>query len=263
MRRPGHRVRITTNNKRETLTQQGTNHGEAGIFTNHSFAGGLIDYCGFEKPTYYMRQSFWTDEPMIKLTLAGDRWWDQKMHLNWPEGKQLNVICYTNCDEAELFLNGVSLGKKELDQERLNISWDITFKPGTLSVNGIKNGKIVCTEELSTAGEPAGLKLKPTSVHSGKFDYDLIQVEVNMVDKNNVIVPGAGSLIEFDVIGNGEIIGVCNSDYSSIEPYKTNSSQLYEGRCLVIIKAKNKNNIKLNVKSLEMDKEYTLTFDEI
>lgn len=237
-------------------------HGEAGIFTNHSFAGGLIDYCGFEKPEYFMRKSFWTDDPVVKLALSDGGGWNQKMHMNWPEGKKLEVTCYTNCEEAELFLNGMSLGKKKVDQEKLIITWNMTFSSGTLSVNGLKDGKIICTEELMTAGKPLNLVLKPIVVHSDKFNHDLIQVEVNMVDKNNTIAPGSISRVEFSLEGEGEILGVCNSNYKSIESYKTNSRLLYEGRCLVIIKAKDKKDIKLNVRSVELDKEYVLSFND-
>ena len=132
------------------------------------------------------------------------------------------------------------------------------FEPGTISVNGITDGKIVCTEELSTAGKAADLKFSPIAVHSTKFDHDLIQVEVSMVDENHSVVPDASSLVRFSLKGEGEIIGVCNSDYQSLEPYKANSRQLYEGRCLVIIKAINNSNIVLEVKSVELDKSYTL-----
>jgi beta-galactosidase len=145
-----------------------------------------------------------------------------------------------------------------LDSEWLNISWDVAFNPGTISVNGITDGKIVCTDELSTAGKPTDLLLNPIVVHSRKFGHDLIQVEVSMVDENHSVVPDASSLVQFSLKGEGEIIGVCNSDYQSLEPYKANSRQLYKGRCLVIIKTKNKSNIVLEVKSVELDKSYTL-----
>jgi len=237
-------------------------HGEAGVFKNHSFGGGIIDYCGFEKPEYFFRKSVWTDEPMAKIAVSGNRRWNQGMHWNWTEGQSLSVICYTNCEEAELFVNGKSLGKKSLDPERLNINWEVEYNPGTISVNGIIDGKIVSTDELSTAGNPTDLILNPVTVHSQKFDYDLIQLEVTMVDKNKSVVHDASSLVQFNLEGEGEIIGVCNSDYQSLEPYKANNRQLYEGRCLVIIKAKDKNGIKLEVKSAELDKSYTLTFNE-
>jgi beta-galactosidase len=209
-----------------------------------------------------MRKSFWTDDPVVKLALSDGGGWNQKMHMNWPEGKKLEVTCYTNCEEAELFLNGMSLGKKKVDQEKLIITWNMTFSSGTLSVNGLKDGKIICTEELMTAGKPLNLVLKPIVVHSDKFNHDLIQVEVNMVDKNNTIAPGSISRVEFSLEGEGEILGVCNSNYKSIESYKTNSRLLYEGRCLVIIKAKDKKDIKLNVRSVELDKEYVLSFND-
>ena len=233
-------------------------HGEAGVFKNHSFGGGIIDYCGFEKPEYFFRKSLWTDEPMAKIAASGKRRWNQGMHWNWSEGQSLRIICYTNCEEAELFINGKSLGKKALDTEWLIINWEVEYNPGTISVNGIIDGKIVCSDELSTAGKPTDLVLNPLTVHSQKFDHDLIQLEVTMVDKNNSVVHDASSLVQFNLEGEGEIIGVCNSDYQSLEPYKANYRQLYEGRCLVIIKAKDKNGIKLEVKSVELDKSYTL-----
>lgn len=236
-------------------------HGEAGVYKSHSFGGGIIDYCGFEKPDYFFRKSLWTDEPMVKIAVSGNRRWYQGMHWNWAEEQALKIVCYTNCEEAELFMNGISLGKKALDQEWLNISWDVEFIPGTVSVNGMIDGNIVCTDELSTAGKPADLAFKPEAVRSQEFDYDLIQVEVTMMDKDNAVVPGASSLVQFSLEGEGEIIGVCNSDYQSLESYQANFRQLYQGRCLVIIKAKNKNEIELGVTSVELDKSYTLNFD--
>lgn len=237
-------------------------HGEAGMFKNHSFGGGIIDYCGFAKPDYYFRKSVWNDDPMVKIAASDNSHWKQGMHWNWTEDQSIKVLCYTNCEEAELFINGISIGKKALDPDWLNISWDVDFEPGTISVNGIIDGKIVCTEELITAGKATELMLSPIAVHSSKFDHDLIQVEVSMVDENKMVVPDASSQVLFSLQGEGEIIGVCNSDYQSLEPFKANSRQLYEGRCLVIIKTKDKKEIELSVKSEELDKDYTLSFGD-
>jgi beta-galactosidase len=236
-------------------------HGEAGIFKNHSAAAGIIDYCGFERPGYYFRKSVWTDEPMIKIAVSGNRWWDQGMHWNWTEGQSRRILCYTNCEEAELFLNGISMGKKALDPDLLMISWEVEFNPGTISVNGLVDGQITCTDEVTTAGEASELDLNPVVVHSQKFGYDLIQVEVTMTDKDNSVIPDASSLVEFSLEGEGEIIGVCNSDYQSVESYQSNFRQLYQGRCLVIIKTRNKNEVELEVKSVELNKSYTLKFN--
>ena len=233
-------------------------HGEAGIFPNHSFAGGLIDYCGFEKPAYYFRKSLWTSEPMTKLVVRKQkgRWSPLKMNWNWSKGDRLDVNCYTNCDEAELFLNGKSLGRKKLNEETLAISWDVPYAPGTLKVEGYKNGEKKAEDELVTAGKPASLVLKPTVVHSQQFGYDIIQVEVDMVDKDEVLVPSASSMIHFSLDGDAKILGVCNSNYQSLESYKTNFRSLYEGRCLVILKAESLDGLVLHVKSDELNQVF-------
>lgn len=233
-------------------------HGEAGIFPNHSFAGGLIDYCGFEKPAYYFRKSLWTSDPMTKLVVSRrkGRWSPQKMNWNWTKGEQLKVTCFTNCDEAELFMNGKSLGRKKLNQETLAISWDVSYVPGTLKVEGYKNGERKAEDELVTASKPTALALKPTVVRSQQFGYDIIQVEVDMVDKAKVLVPSASSMVHFSIDGDAEILGVCNSDYRSLESYKTNFRSLYKGRCLVILKAKSLDGLTLHVKSDELNRVF-------
>ncbi len=235
-------------------------HGEAGIYKNHSFSGGIIDYCGFEKPEYYFRKSVWSEKPMAKLAVGGRRSWNQEMHWNWEEGERRNVTCYTNCEEAELFLNGVSLGRKEPDSTQLNIRWQTEFAPGTLVVKAFRNGTAVSFDTLQTAEKAAELIFPKTIVHSEKFNYDLIQVEARMTDADNILVPDASSLLEFGLEGTGEIIGVCNSDYSSLEPYKARQRKLYKGRCLVIIKTTNRNECFLTVSSAELNKEYRLSF---
>ena len=234
-------------------------HGEAGMFPSHSFAGGLIDYCGFEKPTYYFRKSLWTVEPMAKLAVHRKSRWNQKMHWNWDMGEPVRVTCFTNCDESELFLNGKSLGRKKLDDESLTVNWDVSFESGALMVKAYQNGEQKASDELKTAGKPAKLSLKPVVVHSENFGYEIIQLEVNFLDTDGVLVPTGSSEINFDLEGEGEILGVCNSDYQSLESYRSNSRNLYEGRCLIILRTSNKSSIVLNVKSDELKQEYQWT----
>ena len=65
-------------------------------------AAGVLDTCGFEKDGYYFCQSQWTDKPMVHVF----------PHWNWKgkEGDVIPVLCYTNCDTVELFVNGKSFG---------------------------------------------------------------------------------------------------------------------------------------------------------
>ncbi|RME69232.1 MAG: DUF4982 domain-containing protein, partial [Verrucomicrobia bacterium] len=66
---------------------------------------GIVDLCGFPKDRYYLYKSYWRpDETTVHIL----------PHWNWPEriGKTVPVFVYTNGDSAELFLNGVSLGRR-------------------------------------------------------------------------------------------------------------------------------------------------------
>ncbi len=137
---------------------------------------GVLDLCGFKKDGYYFYQSQWTKKPMLHLF----------PHWNWEgrEGQIIPVLCYTNCNEVELFLNGKSYGEKRIEFPRqghsgawnkyanpvvnpttadLHLEWDIPYEPGTLKAVGKIDGKIVCTEELRTTGEPTWNSFKRRS----------------------------------------------------------------------------------------------------
>ncbi|MGN6726912.1 MAG: beta-galactosidase GalB, partial [Tepidisphaeraceae bacterium] len=67
---------------------------------------GIVDLAGFKKDRFYLYQARWRpDYPMAHLL----------PHWNWPErvGEVTPVHVYTSGDEAELFLNGNSLGRKK------------------------------------------------------------------------------------------------------------------------------------------------------
>lgn len=85
-------------------------------------------------------------------------------HWIWPgqEGKTIRVWCYSNCEEAELFLNNRSLGKKYMFAEgAMHIEWEINYEPGTVRVVALRGGKEVATKERATMHLEAPLmKLK-------------------------------------------------------------------------------------------------------
>ncbi len=76
---------------------------------NISSQYGIIDTCGFPKDSFYYYQSWWTEKPVLHLF----------PHWNWPgkEGKEIAVWVYSNLDKVELFLNGQSLGIKEVKKD--------------------------------------------------------------------------------------------------------------------------------------------------
>ena len=112
---------------------------------------GIIDLAGFKKDRFYLYQARWRPElPMAHIL----------PHWNWPDrvGQVTPVHVYTSGDEAELFLNGKSLGKKNKGQYEYRLRWDdVVYEPGELKVVAYKNGKEWARDTVKTTGPAAKL----------------------------------------------------------------------------------------------------------
>jgi beta-galactosidase len=142
-------------------------------------------------------------------------------HWNWPgkEGQEIDVKCFGNCQEVELFLNGDSLGRKTMETNG-HLEWRVTYEPGTLLARGYNGGREVITDKVETTGEPAAIQLTPdrATFKADGGDVSVITIQVN--DAQGRMVPVAGNEITFGIQGPGNIIGVGNGDPSSHEPDK-------------------------------------------
>ncbi|MCX7798067.1 MAG: DUF4982 domain-containing protein [Melioribacter sp.] len=201
---------------------------------------GIVDLAGFPKDVYYMYQSEWTNKPVLHLF----------PHWNWKEGQIIDIWAYTNCDEVELFLNGNSLGTKRKIGDDLHLMWRVKFIPGVLKAIGRKNGKVILTREIKTANEPYKIFLEADRRTIKADGKDLSFITVKILDKDNVFVPYANNLINFEVEGEGKIVGVDNGCQTSHEPFKANFRKAFNGMCLVVIQSTEKAGIiKLTAKS--------------
>ena len=116
---------------------------------------GIVDLAGFKKDRFYLYQAHWRPDLHLVHILP---------HWTWPErvGQVTPVHVFTSGDEAELFLNGRSLGRKKLGAGEYRLRWDdVVYEPGTLTVIAYKNGRRWATGTEQTAGEPARLALTP------------------------------------------------------------------------------------------------------
>jgi len=189
---------------------------------------GIIDMCGFPKDTYYFYQSQWTEEPMVHIL----------PHWNWKgkEGMEIPVVAYSNCESVELFLNGKSLGEKDMD-DKMDLVWQVPYEPGVIVAKGKKGGKIISIKEISTSGSPAKIQLladRKTILANGQ---DVVHLELNIQDDHNNFVPDASNRINFKLEGDATIIAVDNGDPLNEESYNSNSLKVFNGKCLVIIKS--------------------------
>lgn len=191
---------------------------------------GVIDLAGFPKDAYYFYQAEWTKEPVLHVF----------PHWNWEPGDTVDVWAYTNCEEVELFLNGVSQGVQRKSEDRLHLMWRLAFTPGTLRAVGRTGGKVVLTREIRTAGPAAKVVLQPDRTLLRADGKDLCFVTVRIEDKDGNLVPKADNLVQFQLQGEGEIAGVDNGCQTSHEPFRAHSRKAFNGLCLVVVRTTEK-----------------------
>jgi beta-galactosidase len=210
---------------------------------------GIVDLCGFPKDRFYFYQSVWTDDPMVHIL----------PHWNWEETghDSIPVFCYTNCDEAELFLNGQSLGKKVMGKDKTTIpavfnwwkkpettwdspyrlSWNVKYEPGELKVVAWKDGEVAARKTIVTAGKPAQVNLVPDRKVIQADGYDLSFITVRIEDNEGNICPLADNLVKFKVKGPATIAAVGNGNAATTEPFQADYRKAFNGLCMLIIKS--------------------------
>jgi beta-galactosidase len=190
---------------------------------------GIIDLVGFKKDRFYLYQSHWRrDLPMAHIL----------PHWTWPErvGKVTPVHVFTSGDEAELFLNGKSLGRKKKGQYEYRLRWDdVVYEPGQLSVVAYKDGKVWARDIVNTASEPARIELTPDRAVIRADGQDISFVTIRITDDKANIVPRADNLLKFNIEGPGKIVATANGDPSNLVPFSSHEREAFNGLCLVIV----------------------------
>jgi beta-galactosidase len=211
---------------------------------------GIVDLAGFPKDRFYLYQSRWTTHPMVHIL----------PHWNW-EGtgfKEIPVFCYTNCEEAELFVNGKSLGRKKMgvDKTRIPVDfgawkgrpnyfdspyrlcWNVPYETGEIKVIAYNKGKEAASKTIKSAKAAHGIEL----IHDRKViradGVDLCFVTVKIVDEQSNFCPLANNKIEFRISGPASIAAVDNGNAASTEPFQANSRMAFNGLCLLVLKSK-------------------------
>jgi beta-galactosidase len=230
--------------------------GEARHWPTIGHGSGLLDRTGAIRPLARERQSWWSDAPMVSVNrrvsaddlmptdpgYGGEERHTQVVFADWtPSNEQPhdeNVEVYSNCKEAELFLNGKSLGMESLHPDASPRTWKVAYAPGTLkAVARDEAGNVVATDELHTAGPPAKILLQADNPNVAPGYDNLDRITATVVDKQGVIVPRARDQITFTISGPGAITAVDNGDNSSHEPFQASERRAFDGRCVAWVRA--------------------------
>ena len=216
---------------------------------------GDIDICGWRRPASFYRDALWKENQLSvfvkapvptfpfnpnKQSWSKWEWHDVLADWNWKgyEGRPLEVVVYSSCEEVELFSNGKSRGKKITGPGTKYIaSWPVTYMKGELKAVGYKGKKIVNTAILQSTDEPVALKISSDAGQLIASGEDLAYITIDLNDANGRRNPKAENLVKFEIEGPGEIIAVGNGNPMSIESNQLPQRKAWQGRCLVIVKS--------------------------
>ena len=229
--------------------------GEARRWPTIAAGSGLLDRTGAVKPMGRERESWWSERPMVFLarrvgttaaspTDPGFAPLERRQVLfgDWSPTNAAphaeNVEVYSNCKEVELFLNGKSLGKKEINADASPRNWQVPFAPGILkAVARDEKGKAAATNELRTAARPVRILLTTETKKLSPGWDNVAIVRAKIVDAKGIQIPRANDLISFKISGPGVIAAVDTADNASHEPFQASSRHAFQGECVAFVKA--------------------------
>lgn len=222
---------------------------------------GIVDTAGIPKHDFYLYQSQWVSakkKPMVHLL---PHWnWENRDLASKVEDAQgkIPVRAYSNAASVELFLNGQSLGVKKFNKKQtsdgrtyqeganakeLYLEWKVAYQPGTLeAVARDEAGKEIARDKITTAGQPAGVRLVKEEHAIAADGKDLTYIYYEIVDSEGNVVPTANNLVRFQLHGQGQLVGVDNGEQASRERYKAQADgswirRAFNGKGVAIVKS--------------------------
>ena len=233
----------------------------------HGAYCGDVDITGWRKPISHYREMLWAS-PKATLYMAvkepdGYRgkiretaWsvWPTWESWNWPgwEGKPIEVEVYTKAPEVKLYLNDKLIGTKAVSRDtEYKAVFIVPYEPGTLrAVSSPLPLEGQGEALLSTAGEPAALRLTPDRRVITADGQDLAFITVEVVDREGRVCPDAAIPCEAVVKGQGQLLAFASADLKDREPYTSSRVTTWKGRALLVVRSTTKKgNAQISIKS--------------
>ena len=220
---------------------------------NHSSMFGIIDLASIPKDRFYLYRSVWNKtEPTLHML----------PHWNWKgyEGREVPVFVYTSWPEAELFVNGVSQGRKrkcptpaakglqnENHESRYRLMWhDVVYQPGEIKVVAYDHdGRPVDSKVVVTAGKPHHLEIVNGREFIGDYDLpklksdgkDLAYLTVKVVDRNGNLCPDYSGKLNLEVTGAATYRAAANGDPTCLDIFHVPYMHAFGGMLTLIVQA--------------------------
>lgn len=251
--------------------------GEAGPWPRKGLNISLFDFAGFKNPRGHFFECLWQPAPKVYMvtTPAAEseysyteqagwtfdiqltpppvwnklrlwEWYKVNEHWNYSPGEMIVVQTYTNCEVAELFLNGKSLGKQSLAdfaEDDNIIKWLVPYQQGELKVVGYKKGRVVDEYVLASTGKPVRIVLDSDKMMLQADQYDLAHVSVKLFDEAGHEIKDLAAEVSFKLTGNAHLLAVDNGWEMNVDPHDSHKVMTYRGRALAMIRSTDKKGV--------------------
>jgi len=197
---------------------------------------GVVERDDTKKESYFVFQSWWAVKPMVHI--YGHNW-----PVRWGNvGEEKMVKVYSNCDEAELFVNGKSYGTKKRNSQDFpaaGLRWNVVYSTGETQLKVIAHkGKTTVSDEIKQSyqtekwGKPAQMTLTKIAQQA-----DTATIEVKLLDANKIMCLDARNVVTFGLTGDGKLIDNLGTSSGS------RVVELQNGRAFISVKMNGGNSI--------------------
>ena len=237
----------------------------------HGAYCGDVDITGWRKPISHYREILWKDSDEMYMAVREPDGYRGKIHetawsvwptwesWNWPgwEGKPIEVEVYTKQPEVALYLNDKLVGTKAVNESTAyKAVFTVPYEPGTLraslpsdmdsSLLTVKgdlqspHSSLLTPNSLTTASEPAALRLTPDRRVISADGQDLSFIVVEVVDREGHVCPDAAVSCDAAVSGQGRLLAFASADLRDHEPATTAHVTTWHGRALLVVRSTEK-----------------------
>ncbi len=218
----------------------------------HGAYCGDVDITGWRKPISHYRETLWASPqatPYMAVRepdgyrgkIHGTSWsvWPTWESWNWHgwEGKPVTVEVYTKAPEVKLYLNDQLIDTKAVSRDtEFKAVFQVPYEAGVLRAETDSQHSTT----LSTAGEPARLRLSPDRRTISADGQDLSYIVVEVVDREGRVCPDAAISCQAHVSGQGQLLAAASASMTDREPSTSPVVTTWHGRAILVVRATQK-----------------------
>lgn len=218
--------------------------GESTPYQTKNSYFGQLDTAGFPKDSYYIFQAEWTDDKTAPMVHVFPYW-------DFNPGQMIDIQVCSNAPCVELFVNGRSMGRKEIDHQygkKLVQCYQAAYEPGSIEAVAYDGeGHVIAREVRHSFGDAVKIHAEVEDV--GRLQFILISVR----DAEGYPVENANNRIFVQVTGGGRLLGLDNGDSTDFENYQNQDRRLFSGKLLAVVEGTSTKNCSVKISSYGLE----------